>query len=553
MTTTLNITGIGPLDRASIPLPEPGQINLVAGRNQAGKSTVCRATAALTVRDPLVLGRMKRDRADLLRPGMVAGSVALMQDQASYRIDLPAGEAVEGGSASDLPRLSRVAAGLDRPARMTEKERAACLGAALRATPTAEDWIRACAAVPGPLPPDLVGMAWKTLEKAGWDNGATDLATEATKAKGSWCQVTGARAFAAKEGAKWQPEGHATDLMTLDLEALRHELVAARAARDAVVASGAVDQDRRAKLEAKAKGLEELRAEVARFRTTMEERQRQLAETEAAIASSPIRGGIPCDCPHCGKKLEIHGEAIRKGKGSDEDYATQSKLVVERNHHRAGLDGATAAHERAAKRLEAAEAAATELAGLSTVDHGTALADATAAVERIEALGKAAKATREAREIHGRVMALIKLAELAGPAGVRKTKLEALLGLLNDDLADLSAAMGTEAVRIEPDMAVMRGSLPFEVLSQSAQWRVDAILAVALARRDGSAFVVLDGADVLDLPGRRGLVEMLRQAEVGALVTLTASKPEAVPALGGIEVWLADGTATVIGEEAMAA
>ncbi len=94
------------------------------------------------------------------------------------------------------------------------------------------------------------------------------------------------------------------------------------------------------------------------------------------------------------------------------------------------------------------------------------------------------------------------------------------------------------------------------LLSGGEIYRLRAALQVAFAKIDGSAMVILDGADILDNQGRQGLIRMLAAAKVPALIGMTYAGPKAVPDLslaGGATYWIDGGIARPLAEMQKAA
>jgi hypothetical protein len=118
-------------------------------------------------------------------------------------------------------------------------------------------------------------------------------------------------------------------------------------------------------------------------------------------------------------------------------------------------------------------------------------------------------------------------------------------GFNRTQLAPLAAAADWSPVTVDPDMAIAYGGRAHALLSTSEQYRVRAVLQLALARLDKSAMVVLDAADVLDGTTRSGLFQMLDQAGLPALVCMTLTRPAHVPDLAaaglGASYWIEDG------------
>jgi hypothetical protein len=94
-------------------------------------------------------------------------------------------------------------------------------------------------------------------------------------------------------------------------------------------------------------------------------------------------------------------------------------------------------------------------------------------------------------------------------------------------------------------------------LATSEQYRVRAVLQVAMAHLDKSAMVVLDAADVLDGTSRSGLFAMLEESQLPAIVCMTLTKREQMPDLEtagfGMSYWLDSGVAQTLHPPAEAA
>ena len=112
-------------------------------------------------------------------------------------------------------------------------------------------------------------------------------------------------------------------------------------------------------------------------------------------------------------------------------------------------------------------------------------------------------------------------------------------------------------VAVDPAMTLTYGGRPYALLSTSEQYRVRAVLAVAMARLDGSDLVVIDAADVLDGETRSGLFAMLEEAELAALVCMTLTRRGQCPDLAelglGCSYWIEAGVCDALRTTAGAA
>lgn len=523
---TLTVQSFRSITKAAIVLPQPGDVLVVAGANGAGKSSLCRAAACALLRDVAVLGRTKGDRDAQTRDGAKSGVVMLSDQLGGWQGKFPSGEMTQQGRIDDLPAASAVAAGLVRPAAMPAKDRAALLVEALRAVPTEAEWAAACAEA-GIA--DRAAATWKEIEKAGWDAAAQAWAKDGTQAKGAWREVTGGKTWGEKAAEGWQPDGHGEDLRATSVEQARAAYLAAKAARDAALTKAATasrDQGRLDEIEAQ---LSDLCAQREQAFAAKEELAAKHATLKEQFDTAPRSRSTRTVCPCCNADLEIrNGVTLHRIDGKLPEAISAEKLQEETRLAYAGLCGAESRYATLSGRIETLTEERDRIAAMpERGDSGDAVEEAERALVEAEAFGKAVTATHRAADIHRDIMSWIALAGLAGPEGLRKRKLADVLKLVNGSLADLSREMGCGEIAIWPDLSITMGGRPYDLLSQSERWRVDAALAVELGRRDGSSLIVLDGADVLDAKGRSGLLSMLFETGVAALVTMTAPRSQA--------------------------
>lgn len=551
--TTLTIRSVRSIREATLPLPAPGQILGIFGRNGAGKSTIVRAAASALTRDPDAWGATVKARSGNLPAGATTGFVELGDEAGRWRATLPAAEAVEVGDTAGLPRISRVAAGLDRPAAMRPAERAALLIDALRASPTAEEWGRAC--IKTGVSPEDAALGWRTIVQDGWDAAAAGYLDLAKTSKGRWCEVTGAKAFASSAGATWTPPGHELDDLAADkLPGVKDALADAKQRRDRAIAEqGGVERERE-RLTKLVEMLPRLRTDIADARAVAERNVAAHELAAAALHEAPRAGGKVCACPECGVDVQIvDGKELRKVQPAKAGVPL-TKLFEAAQMAKAGMDGATRRVKALEKSLGSAEEAEPQLSALpapASVDLSAVEAD----IARLTALASAIERKVRAGELFREVATLTKLGELAGPAGIRKAKLADTLALLNGRLADMSELMAMPAVELASDLEVTAGGRPYVALSESERWKVDAVLALVIAGLDGSAVVLLDRADVLDASGRNALFSTLTGAGIGAVVAMTLNKPALAPDLAGhgigTAMWVQGGTVEEIAPKDM--
>jgi hypothetical protein len=196
-------------------------------------------------------------------------------------------------------------------------------------------------------------------------------------------------------------------------------------------------------------------------------------------------------------------------------------------------EGALAELERApvAAEDDTAETLATQIGRIETTELPPLL-DRLAALMAAEAdTTRAIADTARAKTQHEAVQGWMALAEVLKPGGLPTELLTEALGRFNRLLADLAQRAKWPAVSIAGDKSIVRDGTPYGLLSESAQWRADLLLAIALAVESGVRAVVADRFDVLQVSSRRGLLEFLysltkRDLDTVVLLGTLQSPPE---------------------------
>lgn len=152
---------------------------------------------------------------------------------------------------------------------------------------------------------------------------------------------------------------------------------------------------------------------------------------------------------------------------------------------------------------------------------------------------KAADTTQKAKDAasaHAEVEAYESLAAAFAPDGIPGDLLAEALDPINDRLAQHAVATGWPTVRIDADMAIAANGRQYRLLSESEQWRVDAMVAEALSHISGLRLLVLDRMDVLDLPSRGAALKWLKKlaadGEQDTIIVMATLKADPGKALG---------------------
>ena len=259
-----------------------------------------------------------------------------------------------------------------------------------------------------------------------------------------------------------------------------------------------------------------------------------------------------CPCPYCNEPIAIWpqddpgGPPLRKpAKVASVDEVTLAEWRGKQADAKRGLEHAQLHMQQSLSRQTAAREAEQRLEQLPPLN-ASAMETAELAWEQAKARLAAIEATHDARQLHDKIQTLAAAIKLAGPDGLRQQKLAETLAIVNQGLTWLCANAGWPVMIIGHELDLTYGGRGWADLSESERWRVEATLAVEIARRDGSDLVVLDRADVLDGRGRNGLLQMTGSAGVPILAFMTAPESQAKAiASAGVGVWvLEDGRAT---------
>lgn len=581
MTHILTVRDFRGCERADITI---APLALIAGHNGAGKSSILLAAGAALSGQPLPVKIAKKDAGWLVKTGSDKGRVSLSGggDDNEAFVRWPA---AEYGTRGKAPKGSIYAAGIASVLDLDDKERAKVFAHYLKSDPTMADLaadLRDSGApfVAGGVATEegaaamkalgLNGMdqrdvaifrqataTWREIEAQGWD-AAHKLASEAgAKLKGRWEQVSKSK-YGSTKAADWRPENWTETLGQQTEEALQTAVTTAKAAHEKAVAATAVAGDRLAQLAAAGEAEPATKAayEAAKTAHAAATKSHSSINDRIKVVQSSAPSGI-APCPHCKSQVSVKQNGTRYDLVAAPSEAEQIAAAEElKNLHAAAVaaesvmtarqkDMATAwtAHETAAR-------AATELASLKkafAIPSGEGeTADTAGAVALAESRIKAFQAKRDADRLHRAILVQIAVVKALAPDGLRKRRTSRAVEAFNDSLlAPLCVAANWKPVALTEDLATTYGGRPYPLLSMSEQFRVRVAMQVAMARIDGSALVIIDGADILDAPGRKGLFDLLladgRPALIG-MTLLSAAKMPSLDAAGiGASYWIESG------------
>lgn len=531
-------------------------IALLAGLNGAGKSSFMDAAASALSQSPLPSFIKKKDAKLLVRRGADKAKVTAVMDKSAITVKLPDAELVSDGPPI---RVSQYASGLVSVVDLSDRDRRKVLAEYLDAEPGEDDLRDALTDLD--LKPETIKEIWEFIKLNGWDNAHTKWQEAGARAKGRWEQVTGEK-YGSKKGASWLPQNWDEELGGATTTALADVVAKAKTDLETALKSTAVQEDRIEQLRADAANITKLTEDKERAQTKLTALTKTQDEAEAAYKALPKP---PADeshpsCPHCGADVMV----MQIGGGKYKLDKPKQLTAKQREKMDAAL---TEAHAKATEAMDAVSEAQVELNRISG-----ALADATdakAQLEKIEAQQKKgntgadvekcretlAKAEgnlkafqdeRQATQLHTEIMSLAGIVNALAPDGLRKRRMTRAIEKFNAELLrPIAEKASFNEIKLDEELQpTYRGTL-YGLASASEKFRVKTVLQIAMAMLDKSQVVLIDGADVLDQPGRNGLFEMLSKLTIPSIVAMTLSSPDKAPDLEqaglGQTYWIMDG------------
>lgn len=518
MAATLSILNVAGISQAELELSD--KMTILGGDNGAGKTSLLLALrAALTGQAALGSGTIKSDGSAMVHDGAKAGSTKLEAEGGVIVVTWPDCKVQARGAPW---QASPVAAGTVRFLDLAPKERARLFTELFRCEPGQSSLAEALAAEGVKLDAAL----WRLVQQLGYDGTYAQVMDLAREHKARWCQVTGRPSYGAEIAEAWQAEPDAGG-----------PAINIRAART--------------RLDGLAQDLDGKQADLGAL-----ESEQRAAREQAQQLAPPAAATLACPC--CGKPALIQGGAL--AHAAEISPAELQKRALARDDLLAEISSRQA-------EINQTKADITLLQeGIAALQGQLQAADALAKASK----DNLAKRTGEAQELHRQVQEYLAIAKVIGPSadGLRAKEMDALLVQVNAELAEMgeAAGLGPLAFELIDEARGVRAlgvncQRPAWLRSGAQRWAINAIVQLAIARRDGSSCIILDGADILKDQLRRQFFTMLAEQGIAAVIGMAASSPAGIPNLAsrsgyGVSYWVQDGQvrplAEVIAEQAAA-
>lgn len=579
--TSINIQNFQSLRHVQLPLQAP--ITLIAGDNEAGKSSLCEAIRMAILGEHARVD-YKKDLGLLVTDGASEGSITIEAGEAGVSVLLPEGKQhgeFPGADSPVLPYLLEPS----RFARASADERRTLLfkvtGSGARAAVVKEMLkARGC--------DETLAEGILPMLRSGFPAAKEYADGKARDAKADWRAVTG-EAWGSKKAEAWQavkPDFDAALLADLTAEGEKlgrrigeqQEYLGGLRAKAEAFKAWQMQSERR---ESTARSLPSLRTKLKTDQDNLAEWAEKVTALEGQAGTGP-REGLVHDLARCldeAIKVEQVNDLL---PGALEIRVLQALEAYETQHGKIGAQG----DPEAAAQLPAARKARdlmqrsvdNDLRDIAAAELA-ASGDDGAAVECVEpedlqrAQGELQRLQVEQREIQQRVQTLLDakraaegaaektsaatshhaiigkwlaISDAMAPDGIPGELLAAAVGPFNKLLAELSGIAGWAPVQLDADQTIRCGQRLYRQQSASAQWRADAIITLALAEMSGLRLALLDAFDIMNLAGRGEVIDLLDALAVAGridtVILLGTLKAPTTPPTDAFEThWIENG------------
>lgn len=521
---------------------------LFCGPNEAGKSTVAESIRFAMLGDtPRVMLKKNYDR--LVHQGGKKGTVSLAFDDVVIQRDVGSGTPKEKFALTPEQEVcARIAFGAQSFVSMKPDERRSLLFKLAEVKITADEIVKRMTET-FDVPAELT-KRYKPLLSSGMETALKAAQADATDLRAKWKEITG-EVYGSEKAKTWKPEfapGPKRPIRTSaeDLAKISKVIGEHQQKADAIgelIGAEAANARRREEIQAEmgrvreaAASITETRARYATLEARMKVLQDELA-TNIELESRMLSAGALLSCPSCDSRLAlskdtgelefVDPETLNFAGDPDQlaalrgTVATGRKNLETLSREYADLSVKVAAGESATQRLQDLQQkhdalknprftgdqlaqerdAARAAVNQAKLNLQAAEAD-NATLDRMERSEKAAQ------ETYLKLVSTELAVDALAPSGIRSDLLAEALEPINQRMLASAHLAGWQAPSIDEDMDIVReDGLTYELLSESAQWRLSAIVADAIASMSGVRVLILDRMDVLDLPGRAQLLK----------------------------------------------
>lgn len=576
------------IEMIGVPTPQP--VQLFAGGNMAGKSTI-RDAVALAITGQLSRVTLKKEAGELVRTGANGADCEVHCGEEVYSFGISA--AGKLSQPKNLKPEFGFVLDAQRFAQLPEDERRKYLFELMKVKMTIGDIVTELLHLGHDK--DRVATV-QPLLRAGFEPAAKDAKERATASKGAWKQITGEQ-WGSEKGKDWTaPVPVANPAKLAELATEQKHADAALASWNEQKGKIKADVEFRAQRQAQLPALREKAALEQRIRDKLAtdeaelERLKPLLEHAAGSAGGAVRIGIQHDLAKALQPLikimeqfdledaekpalqhaqltlanyeaqfgRLGGSGDPEAVGRAQKYreavtTCESAIAHDKRDLTAALEAKAQIIHIEAELAQPFDADALKECDSQITEITAKRTETLAALEREKNLKLAAdqaeEKTKKAAAAHAEVLAWDALGDALSPDGLPATLLARALDPLNERLLQSSGDAAWPQVVVHSDMRITAADRDYRLLSVSERWRVDAMIAEAISHLSGMRLLVLDGFDVLEPAARGDLIGWLdvlveqNELDTALLFGTLKEKPKGMPETVGVH-WIDNGRIT---------
>ena len=524
-------------------------ITVIGADNGEGKSSTAQALAAAATGNAMPFdGMTKKDAEKLIYKGEKEAKVTFYEGVNGSQIRYPQ---CEYETKHDPIVISDMSAGLKQISGLKPAERIQFLTVLLDALPSKEQLNGAL-----DVKSEWLENIWKEISINGWDNAVKIYEEKRLSNKLKWQEITGEK-YGSKKADGWTPASWDMDLMDKTEAQLTDELKQADEWVDAAIRSTAISDDDKEKAKVLVESIPELEKQSVEALEKYGKTSKALADVRKSRDAIPMQAaGAQAACPQCGTMLIMKNNQLLK----------HSDVTPEKS----------AENDALRKQADDAVVEMTELyeiAQKAKMIIDTQLQDAKQAAQKPSRATGSPEAgddidkTKQQQETARRRLAdalrvfnankkFVAITVLDGvinalkPNGIRKDCIEGAFKKLNAMLTALSGIAKWAPVQIEIDGHIRYGDIPFSLLAESEQYRVNAVFQVLISGKEKSRFMIIDRADCLLPKKRDGLMKMVARSKIPTAIFMALPDRESLPVkiskIGGRCYWIENQEASEI-------
>lgn len=537
-----------------------GQLTLICGPNKVGKTSLRQAISFALLGIPERV-RLKKEYGVLIHDEADEALICadLGENQSTVRLSKKSGKANGIPNPDNISQFVHTAIDMTRFTTMDDNDRRKLLFQLMNISTSYDDIMHMLRTGGGNM--DKVAKL-KNILKAGFEAGANAATEYASDARKEWTKVAGEKYGTDKaEKIIYSPKKHA------NVEKLEKEYAALK--EDAELKDSALkneiarlkQMDNLAGLEVELPDFSEevLREGIEANERNIAIRQKHINELNQKIGIATGKASAELICPDCSALLSMENcelVAYQEPEFSNDDIEGWKRDILEneeriRDHKDANKDAKDDLAKYEKRRHYE------ELKGqLDTDDHPPLVDYQDNALAATDAMGAASDKLIDAMNIraenradktkidtlyqlHNDNLEWSHIAKQLSPEGIPGVLLEKSLEPFNVCLTEQAKSADWPVVQVDKDMQITYGDRQYWLLSESEQWRCQAMIAAAISYLSGVNFLLLDRMDVLDIRGRGQMMLWLQELVEKRLQIVVCATLKIPPSVEWVDVvWL---------------